>query len=443
MKVTRSHRQPVLLVLGVVALSAIGAWLSGQLLILHADPGGGGLLASMCRAAGGDGGGCAAVSASRFSQISLPVVVPTRAGLDARWVEMPIAFAGLAYFVFMGVWHVLIGGPRQHDRVWHRLPLHVGMAGAVTSMTLVALMTAGTAPWCTWCAAVHLVNLALVAAVWTMTRRAPSGGPVAVDADAAPIARVGPSVRHVATVLLLVAAVVGGLWVYRHDRLARRAFVAALRPYEEIVASLQEDPEFVLDRYHAQPRVEIPLRPSEQEIANRAVLVVFTDFQCPACYCSAMLRQERIAEHFGGVIDVRIRHYPLCPECNPDVTEARHEEACRAARALEAARRLGGEDAAGRMHDLLFEHHETLGAGTYRDLAARIGLDGDDLGREMDTPAVRAIVEADLALARRLKVTGTPTMFLDGRRVPELCDTPVFWAAAAEARAERMASAQD
>ena len=44
-------------------------------------------------------------------------------------------------------------------------------------------------------------------------------------------------------------------------------------------------------------------------------------------------------------------------------------------------------------------------------------------------------VTGDAELARRLGVRGTPTMFLDGRRITELCDGEVFWKAVAESSA--------
>ena len=36
-------------------------------------------------------------------------------------------------------------------------------------------------------------------------------------------------------------------------------------------------------------------------------------------------------------------------------------------------------------------------------------------------------MQSDIALAGKLGVTGTPVMFLNGRRVTKLCESPVFW----------------
>ncbi|MCP3903372.1 MAG: thioredoxin domain-containing protein [Planctomycetes bacterium] len=441
-------RHPGLVLAGIVLLSVVGAWISGQLVIMHADPAADGLLAKMCRATGTATVSCSGAMESRWSQVRVPMLIPSREGIDARFVNMPVAFIALGYFTFMGIWHVLIGGPRRFGRPWHRLPLHVGNAAILASLGFLGLMLTGLAPWCLWCAIVHLVNFTLVGAIWRLVHgtemwREPEEAvdPTALRPER--IARLTVTTRQVVTVLALVVAVIGGLWVYRHDRLARRAHVARLRPYQRLVTSLQRDPAFVLERYQRQPRVEFPLRPSEQARPARSELVVFTDFQCPACFCDATARQRRIAEVFEDRIDIRIRHYPLCSECNPAVTVDAHEEACRAARAAEAARRLGGEETLRRMHDLLFARRGRLDDDAYRELAAEVGLDPDALQRDMNGAEVHAIVAADVALARRLEITGTPTMFLDGRLVPEICDTPVFWTTAAETRAERFATASD
>ena len=59
-----------------------------------------------------------------------------------------------------------------------------------------------------------------------------------------------------------------------------------------------------------------------------------------------------------------------------------------------------------------------------------IGLDGEQLVEDMESELVRQTVTADIVLAEALGVTGTPTVFLNGRRVPRVClRNPVFWEA--------------
>ena len=156
-------------------------------------------------------------------------------------------------------------------------------------------------------------------------------------------------------------------------------------------------------------------------------LVVFTDFQCPACYCAAQSIENDIVAVFGGTIDVHLRHYPLCSDCNADVAGSIHPQACAAARAAESARLQGGEPAVRRMSALLFARRGELDDDVYRRLAGEIGLDPELLAAQMDSEEVHRLLRDDIAPARALGVTGTPAMFLDGRPVTELCNTFAFW----------------
>jgi hypothetical protein len=52
----------------------------------------------------------------------------------------------------------------------------------------------------------------------------------------------------------------------------------------------------------------------------------------------------------------------------------------------------------------------------------------DVLMSDVNLAAAQTTVASDVALARGLGVTTTPALFLDGRRVPELCvNSDVFW----------------
>jgi predicted DsbA family dithiol-disulfide isomerase len=333
-----------------------------------------------------------------------------------REVPVPVAFLGLAYFVFIGAWYVVAG----NGRPWHRVPLHVACCGLVMSFFYMGVMAFGAAPWCVGCLAVHAINLLLATTVWRLTRTQASD-------ETSPITK-----RQALAAISVALVLVGGLWMYRRDNLSHRAERARLLPYREMVISLQRDPDFLMREYLAQPQRKIPLRATEVAPEGHAQLVVFTDFECPACFCHAMTNQQRLVELFAGRMTVLVRHYPLCRDCNDVVDEVHHANACRAAVAAEATRKLGGEEAFREMHHLLFENRDRLGDETYRELAGRVGLDADLLMTWMDSDEVRGIVADDIALANELGIDGTPAVFLDGRPVSELCESVFFWQAYAE-----------
>jgi predicted DsbA family dithiol-disulfide isomerase len=419
-----------LLLACILVLCAVGAWTSGELLVHHAHAGGAGtgLLGRLCTAAG-PGFDCTGALASPWSEIRLPVPWIRSGGLAVRRVTVPIAFLGLAYFTGMGTWFALVGGPRRFGVGWQRLPLHAVRAAAVTSVFYLGLMALRVAPWCAGCVLVHAASLALLIAVRRLHRREPDATPAPADAPAAatdPIraARETLTAREALGAVAVALALVGGLWLHRDAALDHRRRVEGLRDAHAVVRTLQTDPAFLLREFAAQPTFDIAPRAGEPAAGPGVELVIFSDYGCPGCACREDWLRDTARPLFGDMLTVRVRHHPLSGTAD--------------ARAAEAARLQGGPEAFARMHERLFEHRfgsEPAPAPTpHRALAAAIGLDPDRLLRDMEGETVRAIVAADLALARRLGVTATPTMFLDGRRVPVVCDSPLFWQAMADAR---------
>jgi predicted DsbA family dithiol-disulfide isomerase len=303
------------------------------------------------------------------------------------------------------------------------------------------MMAVGRAPVCLWCVAAHAVNVLLVLAIHRLYRHS-GRSRLANSADA----RVSPETRPpnaesvvrsrlAACACVFALVLTAGLWFHRHEQLAMADRLRAMRPYKDWVTSHRQDPAFLLREHDAQPENAIPLRPGESTGDGRPRLVVFTDYECAACACNAAKLREQVMPAFDGQLHVAIRHFPLCNGCNPAAGGVDHPNACAAACAVEAARRQGGETAAHRMHDLLFENRRRLGTALYQDLAARIGLDARRFVNDLHDDDVREVIRQDVALAQRLGVDATPAMFLDGRRVTAFDrNNPVFWAAIARER---------
>jgi protein-disulfide isomerase len=132
-------------------------------------------------------------------------------------------------------------------------------------------------------------------------------------------------------------------------------------------------------------------------------IVVFSDYQCPAC---RMLAEglEAIRREFPGQVAVVNRHFPL----------SAHPYALPAARASECAARQGRFDA---MHAALFATQSTLGIDPWRRIAQAAQV--PDLpafdGCMADTGPIAAVAR-DTAAGRRLEVTATPTFLINDAR---------------------------
>lgn len=68
-------------------------------------------------------------------------------------------------------------------------------------------------------------------------------------------------------------------------------------------------------------------------------------------------------------------------------------------------------------HDRLFEAQPRFERDDLLRYAAEVGLDGEPFTRCLDARTFAAAVEADVSQGRALGVRGTPTFFVNGRRL--------------------------
>lgn len=137
-------------------------------------------------------------------------------------------------------------------------------------------------------------------------------------------------------------------------------------------------------------------------------LVEFSDFQCPAC-ASFQPVMEEVMKSYGDKLRFEYKHFPL----------PIHPYAQQAALAAEAA---GQQGKFYEYHDLLFKNQQTWSTSVtpgslFIQYAEELGLDIDQFRRQQKSSVLRDAVRSDLAEARELGLTGTPTFFLNGERM--------------------------
>lgn len=233
-------------------------------------------------------------------------------------------------------------------------------------------------------------------------------------------ALVPPSFRPRREVAAFVSA--GGLAV-----LAALGWLGA-RVAPTTPAAFTADPDRALrlawDAFHAHFHAA-PVRAVETDGAPRMgaarpvlELVLFADFACRHCERAATILGEFVERHREEAALV-FKHYPLDSACNPG-SDAVHPGSCLLARAASAA----GPRAFWRLEQRLFAQGERWQRGVTPlelvALAAEVGLDPEAYRSALDSEGVRALVAADLAQAETLGVTGTPTLFVNGRRLASI-----------------------
>jgi hypothetical protein len=160
-------------------------------------------------------------------------------------------------------------------------------------------------------------------------------------------------------------------------------------------------------RFGREGKVELALTAEKVKGSPMApvTIVEFSDFQCPFC-AAAYPELERLVRENQGTVKLVFKHFPL----------SGHSRALPAARAAEAAALQGKF---WEMHDLLFAQQKQLEDADLRRYAQQIGLDVERFERDFASPEVAAAVEADRAEGHKLGLEGTPTVYVNGRKLHE------------------------
>lgn len=134
-------------------------------------------------------------------------------------------------------------------------------------------------------------------------------------------------------------------------------------------------------------------------------IVEFSDFQCPHC-AAANPELHRIVSENEGRVKLMFKHYPL----------PTHTRAEPAARAAEAAARQGKFWP---MVDVLFMRQRALEDADLEKYAEQLGLDMARFRADFASEEVAKAVAADRAEGEAAQVEGTPTVFVNGRKLEE------------------------
>src|SRR5262245_28450695 len=146
------------------------------------------------------------------------------------------------------------------------------------------------------------------------------------------------------------------------------------------------------DRDHIQGRIEAPI-----------ILLEYGDYECPYCGKAYPVVKE-LQRRLGDRLCFAFRNFPLVNS---------HPHAEHAAEAAEAA---GAQGRFWEMHDLLFENQDALEDEDLLHYASTLGLDAQQLEREVLTGAHSARIREDFRSGARSDVNGTPSFFINGVR---------------------------
>jgi protein-disulfide isomerase len=148
-------------------------------------------------------------------------------------------------------------------------------------------------------------------------------------------------------------------------------------------------------------------------------IVVFSDLECPVCKGEAEMIRKNLIQNYPTQVRLYFKDYPL---------EGLHPWAKAAAMAGRCVFQQN-PDAFWEFHDWDFAHQDAITADNLKDQVLgwakdAKGVDAIKLGACIDNKATQAEVEKELEEGRALDVGGTPTMFINGRRIGQIIEWP-------------------
>ena len=150
----------------------------------------------------------------------------------------------------------------------------------------------------------------------------------------------------------------------------------------------------------------------------KVVIVEYSDFQCPACRAYYLMMRE-IEVAFGDQIAFVYRHFPL---------NQIHNNAELAARAAQAAAK---QDKFWEMYSLLFEKQDEWSKVAnieplFESYAKLLNLDTEKFKADFESKEIRSLVRVERQSAMNLDLKGTPTFFINGKKIENPSSVEAF-----------------
>lgn len=150
--------------------------------------------------------------------------------------------------------------------------------------------------------------------------------------------------------------------------------------------------------------------PSQGPADAPVTIVEFSDYQCPYCKRFRDETMDRLLEQYEGQLRFVYRDFPL---------SSIHPEALQAAEAARCAHEQGQFWA---MHDQLFAGQPEWARAPdapeiFKGYAADLGLDADEFAVCLDSGRYTEIISQDFRAGAQYGVQGTPTFFVNGRKL--------------------------
>ena len=286
------------------------------------------------------------------------------------------------------------------------------LSGLIAAIVLFTVMMVVPSLFCPLCTVIHIINLCLffflnysnrfsAREAWYVTK----DGAKSLFSSKIKLPETRWMFFGLSTSLVLIFSLYFGLKIL------------AVAPSDQQPAFIDSKPIFA--EFYAQPVQEISVSDDDPMLGSKdspVRLVIFSDFFCPSCLQFSK-DLKHIIEDGQGKYNIVFKHFPLSTECNNAITKNIHPQACEAALASVAA---GYQGKFWEYHDSLFAKKPEKDFKYFLSLAGEAGLDTSIFVKDFYNEKTKAKILRDIALAKRLGIDATPTLYLNGRLIKDM-----------------------
>lgn len=144
----------------------------------------------------------------------------------------------------------------------------------------------------------------------------------------------------------------------------------------------------------------------------KVVVTEYSDFECPYCKTFSQTTEKQLDDEYikTGKVRFEFKHFPL-PQHNPSATFAAYAAECAA-----------DQGKFWEMKQYLFQEAGKQGTNTFtqtrlKAMAETLGLNTGDFNKCLSNQDHAQTVQASLRAGQQLAVSGTPTIYVNGKKV--------------------------
>ena len=329
------------------------------------------------------------------------------------FMGLPIAFWGLLYYGFIFVLFLFYIKIKDINFVHLIFWLSIGATFIDLSLMLYSLMILGTV--CPLCAITYVATLFILIASIAIILNKKNSSNFKINLSVLFTLNSKDILIFTSSLFSVIVIALFSLVLFKNS-----ANSVNLNSPEQLLEKAWES---FKNRYEQSVEKIIPTNSSAMYGSEEPVVTIveFADHLCPHCKIASENLKE-IAEKYNKSLRIIYKYYPLDQECNHNIQRPFHIGSCKLSYATHCVQQQN-IDLFWKLNKLIFDRQSqymqpgAITESSIRDLLANVGANVTLTENCMKSPETKKSVESDVELGDALGVTGTPAIFINGRRI--------------------------